>query len=325
VEEVRILGLLNNINIKIMLSRVANNLIWLERYMERGNGILGLLKVNYYANQDSPALFSWTPIIKNFTPSDNEYTTEDTVECIEFLVLNTENTNSIVNIVKYARENARSVQEHISRELWLCINNYYLYLTNPDISKKLKEEDPIIFLDNLKAFHLMYYGSMDNTQERGPSYYFLNVGRYLERVIIISDFTSLKLLKISQTSDMLEQSFYWKNLLLSIGGYRLYIKTHKSLFEKELIIKMIFQDQLFPRSIYYCITKISDNINKLVNSDELERSNLDFLLGKLESTIKYKSIDSINAQGFEDFIKDIKEDINEISFRINTVYYSQVN
>ena len=59
-----------------MLSRVANNLIWLERYMERGNGILSLLKVNFYANQDSPELFPWKPIIKTYTPFDNTFYTE---------------------------------------------------------------------------------------------------------------------------------------------------------------------------------------------------------------------------------------------------------
>ena len=120
-----------------MLSRVANNLIWLDRYMERGNGILSLLKVNYYANQDSPELFSWTPIMKTFTTYDNEFYTEDALECIDFMIFNTGNSNSILNIVTKARENARSVQEHISRELWLCINNYYLYLTNKDLPRRL--------------------------------------------------------------------------------------------------------------------------------------------------------------------------------------------
>ena len=149
-----------------MLSRVANNLIWLDRYMERGNGILSLLKVNFYANQDSPQLFSWTPIMKTFTPYDNEFYTEDSIECIKFMVLNTDNSNSILNIVTKARENARSVQEHISRELWLCVNNYYLYLTNKDLPKKL-EEDPVHFLEDLKAHHLVYNGTSDITQERG--------------------------------------------------------------------------------------------------------------------------------------------------------------
>lgn len=307
-----------------MLSRVANNLIWLDRYMERGNGILSLLKVNFYANQDSPELFSWTPIIKNFTTYDNEFYTEDAIECIDFMVFNLDNSNSILNIVTKARENARSVQEHISRELWLCINNYYLYLTSKDLPKKL-EEDPVQFLEDLRKHHLIYNGTGDITQERGPSYYFMNVGKFLERVVLISDFTALKLVDIGNTSDNLEKSFYWKNLLLSIGGYQLYLKKHKSTFNENHIISMVFQDKLFPRSVYYCINKLNRHIERLIESNELEKNNLEFLLGKLESTIKYTTIENINQQGLDNFIRDIKEDIRNISLNINAVYFSQNN
>ncbi|WJJ96627.1 alpha-E domain-containing protein [Algibacter luteus] len=305
-----------------MLSRVANNLIWLERYMERGNGILSLLKVNFYANQDSPELFSWTPIINNFTTSDNEFYTEDAIECIDFMVFNLDNSNSLLNIVTRARENARSVQEHISREMWLCINNYYLHLTRKDLPQKLKEDDPVQFLEELKSHHLIYNGTLDITQERGASYYFLNVGKYLERVIQISDFTVLKLADIAKTTDKLEQTVYWKNLLLSVGGYQLYLKTYKSTFNEDHVIKMVFQDKLFPRSVYYCVNKLNRHINELIESNELEKNNLEFLLGKLESTIKYTTIESINAQGLHNFIDDIKADIRNISLNINSVYFS---
>jgi uncharacterized alpha-E superfamily protein len=306
-----------------MLSRVANNLIWLERYMERGNGILSLLKVNYYANQDSPELFSWTPIIKNFTTADNDFHTEDAIECIDFMVFNLDNSNSILNLVTKARENARSVQEHISRELWLCINNYYLYLIDKKLPKKLKEEDTVQFLEDLRKFHLVHNGTFDITQERGTSYYFMNIGKFLERVNLISDFTSLKLSDIVNTSDSLEKSFYWKNLLLSIGGYQLYLKTHKSTFNEEHIIRMVFQDELFPRSVYYCVNKIGRHINRLIESDELEKNNIEFLLGKLESRIKYTTIENINEQGLNKFIMDIKADIRDISLNISAVYFSQ--
>lgn len=305
-----------------MLSRVANNLIWLERYMERGHGILSLLKTNFYANQDSPELFPWEPIIKNYASNDNTFYTEDAIECIDFMVFDTNNINSILNIVTKARENARSVQEHISRELWLCINNYYLYLTKNNLRQNLKSEDPIMFLERLKGFHLMFYGTLDTTQERGASYYFLNIGKFLERVIQITDFTALRLTEIAKTSDSLEQSFYWKNLLLSIGGYQLYLKKHKSTFSEDHIITMVFQDKLFPRSIYYCINKLSRHVQQLIASGELEKNNLEFLLGKLESTIMYTTIESINEQGLDNFIKEIKEDIKNISFAINTVYFS---
>lgn len=306
-----------------MLSRVANNLIWLDRYMERGSGILSLLKVNYYANQDSPELFSWTPVIKNFTAYDNEYYTEDALECIDFMVFNTDNYNSILNIVTKARENARSVQEHISRELWLCINNYYLYITNKELRKRLREEDPVQFLDDLRKHHLIYNGTADVTQERGTSYYFMNVGKFLERVNIIADFTSIKLDEIANTSDSLEKSFYWKNLLLSIGGYQLYLKTHKSTFNQDHVITMVFQDTLFPRSVFYCVNKLSRHITRLIESNELEKNNLEFLIGKLESSIKYTTIENINDQGLNKFIQNIKEDISNISANINAVYNSK--
>ena len=308
-----------------MLSRVANNLIWLSRYMERGNGILSLLKINFYANQDSPELFSWTPIIKNFSSSENDFETEDAIECIDYMVFNLGNSNSLLNIVTRARENARSVQEHISRETWLCVNNYYLYITDKDLPRRLREEDPIHFLEELRKHHLVYYGTSDITQERGPSYYFMNVGKFLERVIQISDFTALKLQEIANTSDSLEKGFYWKNLLLSIGGYQLYLKTHKSTFNEEHIIQMVFQDKLFPRSVYYCVNKLNRLIHQLIDSNELEKNNLDFLLGKLESSIKYTTIENINNQGLNNFIEGIKEDIRNISMNINSVYLSQIN
>jgi len=308
-----------------MLSRVANNLIWLERYMERGNSILNLLKVNFYANQEAPEMFSWTPIIKNYAGENTAFHSEEALECIDFMVFDADNPSSIVNIVTKARENARSVQEHISREIWLCINNYYLFVTDKKLPKKLQEEDPILFLEKLQNFHLMFYGNMDITQERGASYCFMTVGRFLERVIQISDFTSLKLIEISKTTDRLEQSIYWKNLLLAIGGYQLYLKKHKSAFRKSHFISLVFQDEFFPKSVYYCINKMRRQIDKLIQDKELEKNNIEFLLGKLESNIKYATIESINEQGLDNFIDAIKEDIKNISLNINMVYFSHVN
>ncbi|MDO6760748.1 alpha-E domain-containing protein [Tamlana sp. 2_MG-2023] len=307
-----------------MLSRVANNLIWLERYMERGNGILSLLKVNFYANQDSPELFPWTPIIKNYTDYNNTFYTENTVECLDFMIFNRDNANSILNIVTRARENARSVQEHISRELWICVNNYYLFLTKKGLRKKLKNEDPIEFLDNLRNYHLMFYGIMDITQERGAPYYFLNLGKFLERMILVSDFTELKLTEIAKTTDKLEQSFYWKNLLLSMGGYQLYLKKYKSAFKEDHIISMVFQEKLFPRSLYYCVNKLNLSVGKLIEGGQLDKNYIEFSLGKLESTIKYTTIESINKQGLEHFINEIKQDIHDISKSINKIYFSEI-
>ncbi|MFD2725303.1 alpha-E domain-containing protein [Hyunsoonleella rubra] len=306
-----------------MLSRVANNLLWMNRYMERGYGIIRLLKVNFYANQDSPELFCWSPIIKNYTDRSNTFYTENTIECIDFMVFNLDNPNSIINLVTKSRENARSAQEHIPRELWLGLNSYFLYLTDQSLPNKLQTEDPVALLDGLLNYHLLHYGNIDITQERGAAYYFMNVGKFLERVTLISDLTSMKLREIEKTSDTLEQSFHWKNLLISIGASQLFLKKYKSNFQRDLVIKTIFQEELFPKSMYYCINKLSRHIQELIRLKELEGNEMEFLLGKLESTVKYTTIDNINEQGLDNFIGSINADIRNISMTINKVYFSK--
>ena len=86
---------------------------------------------------------------------------------------------------------------------------------------------------------------------------------------------------------------------------------------------MVFQDKLFPRSVYYCVNKLSRHITRLIETNELEKKNLEFLIGKLESSIKYTTIENINEQGLNNFIHSIKEDISNISTNINAVYNSK--
>ena len=303
-----------------MLSRVSNNLIWMSRYMERGYSILRLLKVNYSAHQDSQDLFSWEPIIKRYGNFNFTCASDNSADCINHMIFDNENLNAITNLVTKSRENARSAQEHIPRELWLGINSYYLYLTAPALKQQLYENDPVVLLDKLLSYHLLHYGYMDITQERGPAYHFMNVGKFLERMIQILEITSMKLTEVSKTNDELEQIFHWKNLLLSVGAYQLFLKKYKSNFKEEHIIRTIFNESLFPKSLYYCINKLSRHIDHLIKTNELANNNLDFLLGKLGSTIKYTTTENIYHIGLDNFIYGIKNDIKQISLSINDVY-----
>ena len=108
-----------------MLSRVANNLFWMDRYMERSYGLLNLIKTNYNSTLDSGDYSSWDNVLKTFmgikeSKSHDDYL--DTISIINFMLFDQKNPNTMSNIVIKARENARSVQEHISRELWLSVN-----------------------------------------------------------------------------------------------------------------------------------------------------------------------------------------------------------
>ncbi len=110
-----------------MLSRVADSLYWMSRYIERSDGILRMLKVNYAYSQDSISEFSWRPVLRLFTyleETEAKQLETNPRAILQYIVTDKGNPNAVVNIVTRARENARSVQDHITKELWQCLNDY---------------------------------------------------------------------------------------------------------------------------------------------------------------------------------------------------------
>src|SRR3569623_1765736 len=110
-----------------MLSRVAASLYWLSRYVERSDGILRMLKINYASSQDTVQEFTWEPVIRIFSGQDDEIARlgNDSRAVIKYMVTGKINPNSILNIMTFARENASSVLEIITKDLWHCINVYF--------------------------------------------------------------------------------------------------------------------------------------------------------------------------------------------------------
>src|SRR5258708_27679602 len=164
-----------------MLSRVADSLYWMSRYMERADGILRMVKINYASSQDDIQEFSWKPVLRIFTYLDEEGASgiaQNTRAVLQYMVTDKENSNSVVNIVTHARENARSVQDHITKELWQCLNDYYHTVRDEQLVRLLHREDPITVLDVLIKQGLLYYGTIEITMARGEGYAFINIGKF---------------------------------------------------------------------------------------------------------------------------------------------------
>jgi len=296
-----------------MLSRVANNLFWIGRYMERSYGILLTTKVAFSKIQDYNIL----------TINDNHEQDLETdyASILQYHLFDVNNLNSVFNLTFKARENCRSIQEEISRELWLCLNNKYLFLRN-SCSEKLIEEDPLKILDEISNLNYLYYGIADLTQERGSVYCFMNCGKYLERIFRTLDFLETNFLAEKKKIELLEDTVYWKNLLLSIGGYQLYLRTYKSAFKEENIIDMLIFNKNFPHSILYSIKKLETHIESLNSDHQTLNNDLNFLIGKLESKIKYTTLDDILAINLEVIITQIKENLYQLATRFNEIYFS---
>ena len=309
-----------------MLSRVANNLFWMDRYMERSYGLLNLIRTNHNSTIDSGDYSSWNAILKTYMGIEEfkiYKSYSDSISIIDFMLFDLNNPNTLINMVIRSRENARSVQEHISRELWLSVNKYYLYVNNKKIIKKYKKSDPIDFVNELLQYNHIYYSSADITQERGNAYCFMNLGKYFERVVQSIDFLSVRVISLEDKNHNLSESFFWKNLLSSIGGYQLYIKTYKSIFNVENIIEMISINEFFPRSIRYSVKKLNIHIERLNQFNRLNDTKLLFNIGKLKNSLDYTTIEGIKKIGLQKFLENIKFDLNEISTSINKLYFSQ--
>ena len=163
------------------------------------------------------------------------------------------------------------------------------------------------------------------TQERGNAYCFMNVGKYLERILQSIDFLNVKVDSLKTMNNNLNESYFWKNLLVSIGGYQLYIKTYKSIFSVDNIIELISLNEFFPRSIKFSVNKLYTHIMRLEKFNKPHENNLNFMAGKLRNQLKYSNLDSIKKQGLKNFAYEIQLQLNDISNEINKVYFYQIS
>ncbi|RYZ47232.1 MAG: alpha-E domain-containing protein [Sphingobacteriales bacterium] len=298
----------------------------MTRYMERSDGILRMLKVNYASSQDEGKDFSWKPVLRLFTYLDEADTIaieKDTRAAIKFMVIGKENHNSILNILTRARENARSVQDHITKELWQALNDFYHSIKDTRLERLLEKDDPITVIDNLIRDGLLYSATSEVTMARGEGYSFMNIGKLLERAIQSADIVDVKVSNINSNYSKVSDITYWKYLLMSISAYELYIKTYRGGFEPKNVVEMIILNKNCPRSVIYSLDHIHRYFERFRNENNLESfQKMDFMIGKLKSKILYSTPDTIMEQNLHEYLIDIKKDLHQIANGLNQYYFA---
>ena len=309
-----------------MLSRVAASFYWLSRYIERSDGMLRMLKINYASSQDTVQEFTWEPVIRIFAGLNEDGADQldnDSRAVLKYMVTGKNNPNSILSIITLARENARGVQEHITKDLWQCLNEYYHTVKDSRLERSLQREDPIGVLDILIKQVMLYYGTVEITMERGEGRSFMNIGKYLERAIQSVDILDTKFSSVSDNPDLLTDTTYWKHLLLSLGGYELYLKTYREGFEAENILEQVVLNNDFPRSVIYSVNNIQRYFDRLKNDTNVDTfREMSFQIGRLQSRIKYSSVKSIRAEGLHLFLTQIRNELHGIGNSLNEYYFA---
>ena len=311
-----------------MLSRIADSLFWLHRYMERADGMLRLLKTSYILSFDKVQANSitWEPALKIFTslsPEEIMVLKINDTAALQYILTDTNNHNSLKVIVTRARENARGVQDQITKEVFEQVNHFYHLINHPSLAEKLSDQDAIVVIDALIHSCDQFCGITDSTMPRGQGWNYMNLGKFTERCLLTAEFTSAFFNKIDYDFIHDQDILFWRSLLLALSGYELHLKNYSSNNHNINVAQQVLFDKNFPRSLYYAFERANKYLSDITASNPVEGSaDLSRAFGRLHSYVKFSDLTIIKEVGLEKYLITVRKELNEFGKLFGQIYFS---
>jgi uncharacterized alpha-E superfamily protein len=308
-----------------MLSRVADTIYWLARYMDRTQAMLQVIRTHYQASQDSPNEFSWRSLLYSYggslTLEEVTAMERDTPRVLERIILGKDNPTSAYNSVLQARENARAVQDHITQEVWQSLNSFYHAIREGEIPEQIRFGDPLSGIDALMRHGLVFIGAVQNTMPRDESYGYLNLGKLLERALQTTDTLRVQWLNVAAQALPEREVPQLRYLVHSMSGQELYLKTYRGNFNPESVLQFVLHNAYFTHSLHSCLSRLSWYFDRL-KSDSLPESHqkLEFLIGRLANQVKYTDASARDPQQLNDFLLHIRKELLNIAVALGKNY-----
>jgi len=314
-----------------MLSRVADSIYWMSRYVERAENVARFVDVNLNLMLDSPsgADQQWEPLV-NITGDHETFeklyakaATQQNV--IQFLTFDRDNPNSILSCLRAARENARSVREIISSEMWLQLNTFYL-MVNSAASSGKGFESPHEFFSEVKLASHLFSGITDATMTHGEGWHFGRLGRLLERADKTSRILDVKyfilLRSVADVGTPLDE-VQWVAVLRSASAFEMYRKRHGRIVPKA-IVEFLLLDSEFPRAIRFCLNAARDSLHAISGTPlGTYRKPAEKLFGQICSDLAYANVDDVMNQGLHEYLDALQTKMNSASTGIYERFFAK--
>lgn len=312
-----------------MLSRVANTFYWMVRYVERADNLARLIDVNRQLLLDSERLDSerlsafWQPII--LSTGDQElyqelYSAAGSGDVIRFLTDDKRNPNSITACVALARENARTVRDQLSDELWEEINSLYLFSRSKEASD-LIVTDPARYYEDIRRCAETFLGIAASTISRDEAWEFMDLGRHLERADKTTRFLDIANYLPSGDDPVLAGGgLHWSAILRSCGALGSY-RTSKRKVDARGVVDFLVFSSVFPRSVRFCIERLDVSLHRISGtprgtfSNDAERET-----GRLLAELNFGTTDDAFDVGLHDYLDSLQERFNKIGDAIFDTY-----
>ena len=311
-----------------MLSRVAESIYWMSRYIERAENVARFVDVNLQLLLDQPAGIQaqWEPLVAT-TGDDALFSdkygepTHETV--IKFLTFDSENPNSIISCLRAARENARSIRENISSEMWEQINDTYLMVT--ETPEEWTMNEPHQFFTDIKIASQLFIGQTDNIMSHSEGWHFCQLGRLIERADKTSRILDVKYFILLPSAVDVNTSYddiQWGALLHSASAFEMYRRTH-GMISPNNVVHFLLLDRDFPRSVLYCIRNAEESLHAISGTPIETFSNpAEQGLGQLHSEFAYTQVDQILNTGLHEFLDAFQSKLNLVGEDIYKTFFA---
>ncbi|MCG6938690.1 MAG: alpha-E domain-containing protein [Gammaproteobacteria bacterium] len=257
-----------------MLSRVAENIYWMARYIERAENTARLIMVNTNLLLDLPKAgqLGWQPIIEilgceaHYLESNQDY---DERTVLKYLISDTSSANSIYHSLQLARENARTIRDIIPREAWERINGLY-NTAKATVQSGYGRKGRFDYMQNIILGAQTITGLLAGTMLHDMGYDFLKMGRNLERADMTTRIIDVRSADLLPEHEMMTpfENIQWMSVLKSLSGYQMYRRTMQERVNRPFVLKFLLKEKKFPRAFFHALLEVKDCLKHLPRNEE---------------------------------------------------------
>jgi uncharacterized alpha-E superfamily protein len=309
-----------------MLSRVADSLYWMSRYLERAEHTARLIDVDLQLRLDqSPEVGAgrWLRLLEASQVPPPENGGMDAESLTYILTLDKENPSSIASCVAAARENLRQVREQCSTEMWEQLNRLYLQVTSTTASEAWLLNSYVFFRAVRDGAHL-FQGVTDSTMSHGEGWQYIQLGRFVERTEALARLIATHLGRLPQALDQVvesEEYLEWVGLLKSCSAFEAYCKAYTAEIRPLRVAEFLLLNPEFPHSVRFSVDMVHAALIAIWELTERKADQPVRLAGRLRATLRFSQIEEIMASGASAYVDSVRWQCSQAHTAIQQVYF----
>ncbi|RZK13253.1 MAG: alpha-E domain-containing protein, partial [Hymenobacter sp.] len=267
--------------------------------------------------------WGWQPLLHTFGDLSEEEIARKAPhapQVLHHLLFDRDNGASVYHNIVRGRENARAVQDHITKEVWQSLNDFYHLIRRDDVAHLTLGEDPVSGFEALLQQSVLYVGTVQNTMPRDEGYIYLKLGKFLERALQTIDLLSLNQHLFSQQAEA--HSPELRYVLFGLLGYELYLKTYQGQIDAGSVLELVLYNPDFPHSLLYSLGQLLRYCERLKDKSRPESfEQLRFLIGKARTTVAYSKMQAQQPGALGQFLGQVKSELLDVTAALSNQYF----